>query len=101
MTGAVPRAFYVSPQTVAARAASVQGAWPVLTVTLDFDFLLIISVRAVIAAVRFERRYLTLALRIRALVLATHVDNFCHAAPRFFELGGPTQGSEPSGAPAS
>jgi hypothetical protein len=54
-----------------------------LTVTLNFDFLFVIGVRAIIAAVRFESGNLALALRVRALVLATYIENFCHDAPLF------------------
>jgi hypothetical protein len=55
-------------------------------VTLDFDFLLIVRVRTLVAAVRFERRNLTLTLRVCALMLAAYIDNFRNDAPLFSEL---------------
>lgn len=76
-------------------ASSVQRAWTVLTVTLNFDFLFIISIRTVIAAIRLKGWHLTLALRIHALVLATHVHNFCHEAPRFSKFADRYQGAQP------
>ena len=51
-------------------------------VALDFHFLGIVCVRAIVAAIGFQSRDLTFALVICALVLATHVDNFCHDAPQ-------------------
>jgi len=59
------------------RITFCQRARSVFTVTPEFDLLLIISVRTIVTAVRFQSRKLTLALRKGALMLATHVDQFC------------------------
>jgi hypothetical protein len=58
-----------------AHGACLQSHW-------IFDFLFICGVRTVSAALRFGRGNLTPALRVRAVVLAGQVDDFCHHAPR-------------------
>ena len=64
-----------------------------LAVTLDFDFRLIVRVRTVVAAVRFESGNLTLTLRVCAFAPAPYIDNFCHNAPLISEFADPsTQG---------
>ena len=59
----------------------------VFTVTLQFDFLLIVRVRTIVAAVRFEGRYLAVAPLVRAFTLTAYVQNFGHDAPQFSECG--------------
>jgi hypothetical protein len=63
--------------------AAGQRARSVFTVTLEFNFLLIIGVRTVVAAVGFESGNLARTLFIPAFMLTAYVDNFCHNAPRF------------------
>jgi len=70
---------------------SVQRAWSVLAVTLDFDFLLVVRVRTVVAAIGFESGNLTLTRRVCAFTPATYVDDFCHNAPRVSEFAATTQ----------
>jgi len=70
---------------------SVQRTWSVLAVTLNFDFLLIVCVRTVVAAIGFESGNLTLTRRVCAFAPATYVDDFCHNAPRVSEFPAITQ----------
>jgi hypothetical protein len=71
-------------QRMLEHAVSVQRARWVLAVALDFDFLFIVSVGTVVAAVRHESGNLTLTLRVRAFLLTTYIENFCHDAPPCF-----------------
>jgi hypothetical protein len=63
--------------------AFCQRAWCVFAVAFDFRFLVIVCVGAIVAAIGFQTRNLTFAQFVRAFVLATSIENFCHNPPQF------------------
>ena len=58
----------------------------VFTVTLQFDFLLIVGIRTVVAAVCLQGRYLASALLMRTFVLTAYICYLSHDTPPLSEV---------------